>query len=889
MNFSLSQKGLTNKQAEELIEKHGLNILPQSKTFGLVIIFLSQFLNPFIYILLAAALISLFLKEISSTVFIFIVLLIDAAIGTVQEYSAQKAALALKKIVPEFAIVIRDGKEIKIPAKNVVIGDLIILSSGDKAAADIKLIKSHNLTIDESILTGESLEIVKNADLSVADDAPISERYNQVFAGTIVTRGRGVGIVIATAINTQIGNIAKSIAAQKEVKTPLLLRMEKFTLNIAWLILAIAALLMLSFIIRGESLTEVLFIIVALAISAIPEGLPASITVALAVGSRHMVANNVIIRKLTAAETLGSCTFIASDKTGTLTINELTIVKIALPNNEVINIEGQGLELVSNILEKKYESKTIGQIIRFCKSAILAGEAALEIENNQITSVKGDQVDVAFLILGEKYQISQDALTVLYPKISEIPYESERGYCAVICQYEAQKLIFVKGSVEKIINMCSLMSSDEGDIALDKKAILKQEEEFAKKGYRVLAVAEAVIKEHDKHHIAKNNESLLKDMVFLGLAVMIDPIRKEVKEAVRHCKEAHIEVAMITGDHPATALAIAKECGLLMTDESCENNVVTGKEIDQASKKGAKYLNMLTAKNRVFARIAPLQKQEIVNSLIANNHFVAVTGDGVNDAAALKQAHIGVAMGKSGSDLTREVSDIILTDDNFASIVEGIKQGRIIYNNIRKVIFLLITTGFAEVILFLLSILFNLPMPLIAVQLLWLNLVTGGFQDVALAFEPEEGNELKKPPRPPNEKIFNSLMIKRLLLDGFLIGILAFITFKWLTDHGKEVEEARNITLLLMVLFENIHALNSRSENNSLFQINFFSNSFLIGSVIITQIIHIVAMHLPIISDILQISPIAFKDWVMLLIIALILLITDELFKLGNFPLNIHK
>ncbi|MFT6259183.1 MAG: calcium-translocating P-type ATPase [Rickettsiales bacterium] len=690
MSSAIEQKGLTSQQAKDLTEKYGLNILPEGKVPTLFIIFLQQFLNPFIYILLAAAIVSLFLKEMSNAIFIFAVLLINAAIGSFQEYSASKAALALKQIVPKFSTVIRDGKIIKISSQNVVIGDVMLLESGDKVAADIKLISSHNLTIDESILTGESLEVIKDSKVRTGDDTPLGECYNMAFAGTIITRGRGSGIVTATASNTQIGKIAKTITAKKQTKPPLLLRIEDFTLKITYFTLISIALLMWVFLARGQSFIEIIFISVALAIAAIPEGLPAAMTVALAIGMRRMAAKNVIIRKLIAAEALGSCTFIASDKTGTLTINELTANKIALPGNDIIEIEGQGLQIEENQPAKIHKS----QIARLCRAGVLANEAQLEIKNNKVVKARGDMVDVAFLILGEKYQIKQSNITTLYPQIDEIPYESENGYCASICSCDDMKYIFTKGSTEKIINMCSKMSGDDADIMIDKQVIIRQEQELARQGYRVLAVAEGSTKNNV-------NKDKLFNLTFLGLVAMIDPVRKEVKPAMQYCRSANIEVAMITGDHPDTALAIAHQCGLV---DSNDDRVITGKQIDEALKKGKEYLNKFIAKTHIFARIAPMQKREIVSSLIANNHFVAVTGDGVNDAPALKQAHIGIAMGKSGSDITKEAADIILADDNFASIIEGIKQGRIIYNNIRKVIFLLITTGFAEIVLFLLSI-----------------------------------------------------------------------------------------------------------------------------------------------------------------------------------------
>ena len=864
-----NSQGLSSKKAADLLEKNGYNLLPEPKSPTIFLIFFQQFLSPFIYILLVAGVISVFLNEASSAIFIFVVLLVNAAIGTTQEYSSMKAALALKKIVPKFVTVIRDGKAMQIPATHLVVGDLVIIRSGDKIGADIKLISSQNLTVDESILTGESLEVVKDAK-KITDSDNIADQTHKIFAGTIAVKGRAKGIVQATAFDTQIGKISQTISDQNVAKPPLLLRIESFTKKITYLTIFLILLLILVFFFKGQPLVEIFFLSVALAIAAIPEGLPAAITVALSVGMRRMVSHNVIIRKLVATEGLGSCTFIASDKTGTLTINELTIQKILLPNNQTIPVQGQGLEIIKNNIDPKNEES----LLNLSRAAILANESTIDIKDNKVVASQGDMVDISFLILGEKYGLEQEKIQQEYQQIANIPYESQNCYCASINSYQDKSYIFAKGSVEKLLELSTKMLLDGKEVKIDKTKILQQEQDLAKQGYRIIAVAQSQI----SHQELKNSQSNPQNLTFLGMVAMIDPIRNEAKEAIKSCKTANIKVAMITGDHPQTALAIAANCGIIDTNQT--NKVVTGKELKEAAEKGQKYLDDIIDQSRVFARINPFQKKQIVQSLNNKGHFVAVTGDGVNDAPALKQANIGVAMGKKGSDVAKEAADIILTDDNFASIVAGIKQGRVIYNNIRKVIFLLMTTGFAEIILFLLSILFNLPMPLIAVQLLWLNLVTNGVQDVALGFEPEEGNELQKPPRDPKERIFNKIMIKRLLIDGFLIGVLAFLTFKFFLEMGRSTEEARNMTLLLMVLFENIQALNSRSETRSTFQIRLFANPFLIISIIGAHLLHIGAMYIPSLSNILQISPISFNDWLLLFFIAAILFIIDEIFKL---------
>jgi len=852
--------GLTSKEAIERLKKFGYNTLPKGEESNIIIIFLRQFLSPIIYILLAAAIVSLFLEQIGDAIFIFAVLAINAIIGATQEYSAQRAAQSLQKMVSETASVIRDGKIIHINTEEIVPDDLMLLESGDKVSADIKLLKASNLYIDESLLTGESAAVLKNSETDIDNDSPISDRVDTVFAGTMVVRGRGRGVVKKTGLDTVLGKIAKSLLSKQLSKPPLLLRIEKFTMNISVAMMILILLLFASAFYRGENMIEIFLLAVALAVAAIPEGLPAAITVVLAVGMRRMANHNVITRKLMAVESLGSCTFIASDKTGTLTVNELTARYVVLPNGVSFNVTGEGVNTTGEILpiDSNDNNNYVNHIDKLCSAAILANEAI--IENGKY---KGDMVDIAFLVLGKKHGYSRDELLKKYPEICCTPYESENGYSASINDVDGADKIFVKGSTEKLLDMCSHMSSENKVIPIDVEEIEKQMVKLAEQGYRVIALAEGSGRE-------------LSNLTFLGLVGMIDPLRPEAKEAVDLCKKAGIEVAMITGDHPVTAHSIACELGLC----SRKSYVVTGQDIRDAESDGYIALDRLIENNRVFARIEPTQKKEIVESLMRQGHFVAVTGDGVNDAPALKHSHVGIAMGKRGTDVARESADMILTDDNFSSIVQGVEEGRIVYANIRKVILLLIATGAAEIILFILSMLAGLPMPLLAVQLLWLNLVTNGFQHIALSFEPAEGNELNQPPRSPNEPIFNRLMIERVLVSAVVMGIMAFLTFQYLYNSGYSLEMARNGTLMLMVLFENIHAINSRSEKTSIFKQPFFSNPLLLGSIILAQTIHIGAIYTPWLGDVLQLHIISIEQWSMLLIIASSLIAVEELHKL---------
>ena len=863
---TVSTSGLSTAEAAAVLVKTGLNALPEQPGSGPLKIFIHQFQSPFIYVLLAAAVVSLALGQTINAVFITIVLLLNALIGTIQEYAAERAAEALKQMVPMQATVVRDGKAIRIDTVNIVVGDFVLLVSGDKIPADIRLTSAHNLDADESLLTGESIESHKQAMQASLDEAPLSERLDVCFAGSVILRGRGEGLVIATGADTQIGKIASEVGSDDDVKPPLLVRIERFTRKITYGILLLIALIFLITVLRGDDLTNVFLLGVALAVSAIPEGLPAAITVALAIGMRRMARGGVIIRRLLAVESLGSCTYIASDKTGTLTVNEMTVQRILLPNGNRYEISGEGIDLHGTISPVPSEDDAVS-LRRLCSAAVLANEASLEYEADEWVG-QGDRVDVAFLVMAEKLGVDFASLRQQNPELAKIPYESENAFAASFNRCPEGIELQVKGSVEHLLAMSDSIA---GLPQYDFTSIEKQVDTLAKQGYRVLGLAHRHLDQ-----LPSDPQALLGKLEFIGMVGMIDPLRPDAIESIQRCRDAQIDVCMITGDHPLTARTLALSLGI--ADPSMIP--VSGSQLAQASDGAPLAFRSLVHSSRVFARVEPHQKKQIVEQLIKDGEFVAVTGDGVNDAPALSHAHVGIAMGKRGTDVARESADIILTDDRFSSIVEGVKQGRIVYNNIRKVIFLLISTGAAEITLVLLSIVFGLPLPLLPLQLLWLNLVTNGIQDIALAFEPEEGDELKHPPRPPNEPIFDRLMIQRVLANAFVMGVLAFATFSWQIQHGASVENARNITLLLMVLFENVHVLNSRSETRSMFRQYFFGNPLLIFGMLGAQAIHIASMYTPGLREVLQIEPVSIVLWSQLLGIALCLIVVDELHKL---------
>lgn len=861
-DISSAPRGLSEHDVDTRREQYGENRLPEGRKVTVIELFLHQFLSPLIYILLIAAAFSLWTGEISDAAFIFAVLVINAVIGTYQEYTAEKAAHALQRLVPLHATVMRGGERRTVEAHELVPGDIVLLASGDKVPADMRLIEAAGLLVDESLLTGESHAVEKEAGKPLPETAALAERTNMAFAGTLVVKGRATGVVTATGAKSEIGRIAGNIAGREDVKPPLLTRIDQLALRLAAIMVAVVVMLFIVTLIKGQPWLGMVPVAIALAVAAVPEGMPAAITVALSIGMRRMAARNVIIRNMAAVETLGSCTYIASDKTGTLTMNEIAVERVVLPDGTVFKIHGERIES-ENGGDAHHAS-----LHALSRAGVLANEAS-SIRHEDGWRHEGDKVDISLLVFGRKWGLSREAALEKHPEQTSIPYESQQGFSAAVCGNEENLRIFVKGSFEKLLPMCARMQAETGAAPLHAPAIEKQMEALANAGYRVLAFAEGTV---TADAYIGDPHALLNNLTFLGLAGMIDPLRPEAKDAVRCCHEAGIKVAMITGDHPVTALAIARQLGL--ADNWTQ--AVTGCML-QETKGDA--LQKLIKDTVVFARIEPEQKRRIVEGLIAAGHYVAVTGDGVNDAPALKSAHVGVAMGARGTDVARESSDIVLADDNFASIVEGVRQGRIVYANIRKIIFHFISIGVAEILLFLLAIAAGMPMPMTAVQLLWLNLVTGGLQDLPLTLEKQEGDELRKKPRPVGEPIFNRRMIERVAMNGLFIGAITFILFGWLLDQGYATQDARNIILLLMVLFENMQVLNSRSETRSIFRQPFFGNPWLLGGIVLAQAIHITAMYLPLGQEVLDIRPLPLHMWGELIGVALLLLVINELYK----------
>lgn len=856
------ERGLDEDEVERRRKVFGENRLPERKGETLFGTFVRQFKDPLIYVLLVAGSVSLAIGNMEDAAFIFGVLAINAGLGTYQERKAETAAAALQQVIRVTARVLRSGRRVGVDSSDLVPGDLVIVHSGAAVPADIRLLVSHDLRADESLLTGESVPVDKRATDEVDEDALIADRSTMLHAGTAIMSGRGVGVVARTGELTEVGRIAEALTEEEQVP-PLVVRMRRFTRVIAVAVLAAVVVLGVIELIRGEDLVRIFLLAVALAVSAIPEGLPVAITVALAIGSSRMAARNVIVRRLPAVEGLGACTLIASDKTGTLTQNELAVHRIRPLDGEDVEITGGGRDLEAEVRRGGATVDPCQEewLCRLVTAGALCNEASVHATDEGVHA-SGDTVDIAFLVLAHKIGTSREELLEQHPAVGHIPFESERRFAASFHHDGDRIVAHVKGAAEKVVAMCDV----------DAEAVQERERHLAAQGYRVIAVASGEV---DERTARRGDPDALTGLRFLGLAGLIDPVRDEVPEAVRACRRAGVDVRMVTGDHPATALAISRELGISDGDV-----VVTGRELEQLERGERMDIADAVRKSRVYARVEPRQKTTIVDVLQEAGHFVAVTGDGVNDAPALRAAHIGVSMGVSGTQVARDASDLILADDNFASIEKGIEEGRVVYDNVRKVIWLLISTGVAEILLFTLAVAFNVALPLTPVQLLWLNLVTNGVQDVALAFERGEPGVLDRRPRAPNEQIFNRLMIEEVVVSGLYMGLVAFGVFYVLTEvMGFGTFEARNLLLLLMVLFENVHAFNVRSETRSVFRVPLSANWLLVGAVIVAQTVHIASMFIPGWQAVLDVEPVTAAAWASLLAITLSLLAVVEAYK----------
>lgn len=852
-----SNKGLTNEEVNIRQQKYGKNILPKKESDSIFKIFFDEFKDPMLILLLFAILASLIAGEVVDAIAILFIVLIDTVMGAYQENKANNTAEALSRLVTTKAKVVRNDDVIFIDAEHLTIGDYVLLESGDKISADMRIVEAHNLMVDESILTGESVQVNKNSEVINKENAIIAEQSNMVFSGTTVVAGRAKAIVVNIGLKTEIGKIAESINNAEEEKSPLTIRVEKLSKQISMLVLIVAIIIAVLLIMKDVPYHEIFLSVIALAVSAMPEGLPLALTMALTIASNKMAKKNVIVRKLKSAESLGSCTVIASDKTGTLTVNEQTAKKILLPNNDEYNISGTGFS---------FEGEVTGNNLELAREIALFGVINNEADVDEHQRI-GDSIDIAFKVLGKKLNIETHRIK----NLEFIPYESENKYSAVFYEKDGETYCTVKGSLEVVKSFCNDINLI-GD-GMNSTVLEEQNEGLAKEGYRVIALANGKIKKQYKYTIDD-----IKNLTFMGMVGFIDPIRKEAVASINECRVAGIKVLMITGDHPLTAFSIAKD--LKLTNDYSE--VTTGVEVDEEFDKGEKSFDNFIRRKFVFARVTPLQKLKIVESLKRQGEFVAVTGDGVNDAPALKAANIGIAMG-SGTDIARETADMIIVDDNFKSIVAGIKEGRVAYANIRKIILFLISCGLAEVIFFCLSIILDLPMPLVAIQLLWINVVTDGIQDFALSFEKAEEGILKERPRDPKESIFNKELFQEILVSGLVVGGVVFTVWYFLlTKLNMDVSMARGYIMALMVFIQNIHVFNCRSEHRSAFSVPIKNNWLIVGGVVVSIILQVIVMEVPFLSKFLQTTSVPFLHLIYLFAIGLLVLVVMEIYKKIN-------
>ncbi len=860
-----ARRGLDVIEAHRRLQQHGANELPAAPPPGLARIALHQLHSPLVYVLLAAGALALVMGQLTDAAFIAFVLLVNSAIGTWQEWQAERQSRGLQSLLRVRATVIRDGVTREIEAAEVVPGDLVVLTSGQFVPADARLIDSRDLEIDESLLTGESLPAVKDAAVAVATEAVPADRRNCAFAGTAVLRGRAQGLVFATGGRTEVGRLAGTMATTAAGKPPLTERMERFSRTIA-VVVVLAAVTVAAFavLVHGQSPFTMFSFGVALAVSAIPEGLPVAVTIALAIAARRMAARGAIVRQLPAVEGLGSCSLIASDKTGTLTCNALTVCAMVLHDGSRWDVGGVGHRPVGAITRAEDgagDDAAASLLAETLRIGAACNEAQLLLQDGE-WSATGDPTDIALLVLAAKGGLDRDALLRERPLVAQRPYEPELQYAATAHRVGDGTWIAAKGAPERMLPMCEMADAD-------RLRILESAGTLARAGYRVLALASA---SRASPPATGDAQWPPRGLEFAALVGLIDPLRDGAAEAVARCVAAGIRVVMVTGDHPLTALSIARDLGIAASAD----DIVLGADVVDAS---PQHLREVVGRARVFARVTPEQKLAIVAAAQAGGQYVAVTGDGVNDAPALHRANIGIAMGRGGTDIARDAADLVLSDDDFSTIVAGIEEGRVAYQNIRNVVYLLTAAGIAEVLTVGVAVLAGLPLPLLPVQLLWLNLVTNGIQDVGLAFERGAGDELRRPPRPRQEPVFDRLMLERGLLAGLWMSTLGLGWFGWLLQAGASIEQARNSLLLLMVLMQNVDAINARSETIPVLRLPMGRNPLLLGGVFGALGLHVLAMHAGWLQRTLDVMPVARDQWLVLPLFALSLLVVMELQK----------
>ncbi len=883
------RSGLSETEARTRLLQYGLNELKAKKKTPPIVVFFRQFLSPLIYVLLAAVIVSVVVEHFIDAAVIAGVLLLNAVIGLIQETRAERAMEALKEMAAPKARIRRDGSIKQITAREIVPGDILLLETGDKVPADARLIELSNLKVNEAALTGESMPVDKHTK-ALGEAVPLAERKNLAYMGTIVSYGKAIAMAVTTGMSTEIGKIAVALQEIEPERTPLQKSVSKLSKYIIAIFLGILALLVVAGILRGLGWLEMFLLAVAAAVSAIPEGLPAVVTVVLAVGMRTMANRNAIIRNLIAVETLGSAAVICSDKTGTLTLNEMMVQRLYV-DGQWIEVTGEGYEPWGELRPDRHKvglgsEKALSSHLRI---GALCNDALLTCEHG-FCSIYGDPTEGALVVVAAKAGMDKEKLEKTFPRLDEIPFQSEKQYMATLHPRDGGRVVYVKGAVEKLLSLSKYHLKGDGVVLLvedDAQAILEANTAMAREAMRVIATAYLDLPSEFEE---LREEDIKGNLVFVGLSGMADPPREEAKEAVRLCKQAGIKVVMITGDNKITAESIAHQLDLPM------GKAVTGAELQEMSDEE---LSQQVDTISIFARIEPLHKLRIVNALKSHGHIVAMTGDGVNDALALKAASIGIAMGITGTDVAREASDMVLADDNFASVIAAVEEGRAIFNRLRNVIFFLLSTNLGELLALILSISLVGQAPLLAVQIIWVNLVTDTAVAIPLGLEAKFGDELKQSPRHPKVGLIFLGLLLRIAFLAILMGVGIYLIFNW-AQARVSLEEARTIAFCSLVSFEWFRAFNARSDEYTVFRLGFFRNRWLIISILAAIVMQLAVVYLPFFQVAFSTVPLAIDKWGIAVLAGGSLFIIEEtrkflfprLFSLGKWrPLgkNAHE
>lgn len=868
-------EGLANKEAAKRLDKFGHNEVSEKEQITWWKRFLAQFQDFMVLVLLAATLISAFLGEYADSIVILAIVITNAILGFIQEYRAEQSMQALKKLAAPIARVIRNGNVQQIPARELVPGDVLVLEAGDKLAADGRLFETSNLEIEEAALTGESLPVRKVAEKQFSEDSSLGDRRNMVYTGTSVVRGRGKAVVCATGMATEVGHIAKMIQASEDEDTPLQRRLEQLGRLLVWGCLAICLIVVITGLIKGEPIFLMLMAGISLAVAAIPEGLPAIVTVALALGVQRMIKRNAIIRKLPAVETLGCTTVICSDKTGTLTQNAMTVRNI-FASDALYEVSGAGYEIKGHFFlnKQEFDTKKDKSLQQCLTIGALCNNSILKQNNVSITglwrqrntsgwSIEGDPTEGALVVAAGKASIWRGDLEKTQTRVHEVPFESERRRMSVIYRNkDGVEFVYVKGAPDTVLELCRYQLTAKGEVPLTPEAstaINDMNDKMTSQALRVLAMA---YRRLSKGEMANAGEEVERELVFAGLIGMIDPPREEVKAAISTCRQAGIKTVMITGDHPNTALAIARELQIYKDDT---HKAIIGKELDSINDEQlGKIVNDVT----VYARVSPAHKLRIVRALKQNGHIVAMTGDGVNDAPAIKEADIGVSMGITGTDVTKEASAMILIDDNFATIVSAVEEGRGIYDNIRKFIRYLLSCNIGEVLTMFVAALAGMPLPLLPVQILWVNLVTDGLPAMALGVDTNEPDAMNRPPRHPSESVFSRGLSRKILSRGLQIGLSTVLIFGFVFYSTDDLALARTMAFCTLVFCQMFHVFDCRSEVLTIFELGFFTNKYLVSAVLCSTLMQLSVVYIPALNGIFETVPLSLYHWLLIFVVA---------------------